>query len=272
MTLQTGAGVLRRNNVHESGRADRRPILFAHGFGCNQRVWHDVASGFEADHRVILFDHVGAGDSDLTAYDRGKYDSLRGYANDVREIVEELDLRDVVFVGHSVSALIGVLAANLDPSRFGALVLLSPSPRYVNDDPYLGGFEQSDIDELLAALDANYLDWSAVMAPVIMGNADRPGLGEELTGNFCSTDPDIAAHFARVTFLSDHRRDLADVGVPSLVLQSRDDAIAPIAVGEYVRDQIPDSRYVLLNATGHCANLSSPAEVTREIRSFLGAG
>lgn len=261
--------VLRRNNVQVTGNPEGRPIVFAHGFGCSQEMWRSVLPRFEADYRVIAFDHVGAGSSDSSAYDRAKYDSLHGYADDILEILEKLDLRDVVYVGHSVSGMMGVLASNRDPSRFGAMVLVGPSPRYVNDVDYFGGFEQADIDGLLDALDSNYLGWSSSMAPVIMGNADRPELGEELTESFCRVDPQIARQFARVTFLSDNRRDLAQVAIPTLVLQCTDDPIAPLPVGEYVHQQIPGSTMVVIAATGHVPNLSEPDEVAREIRSFL---
>jgi sigma-B regulation protein RsbQ len=263
--------VLRRNNVTLSGDATARPIVFAHGFGCSQEMWNAVAPQFEADHRVVLFDAVGAGASDLSAYDPAKYDSLHGYADDLLEILETLDLKDVVFVGHSVAAMVGVLAAVHDPSRFGALVLVGPSPRYVTDaDGYPGPFEQADIDGLLDALDANYLGWSETMAPVIMGNLDRPELGERLTESFCSVDPEIARHFARVTFLSDNRRDLGDLAVPSVVLQCSEDPIAPTPVGRYVHEHLPGSSFVQLAATGHCPNLSAPDELVEQIRTFLG--
>ncbi len=261
--------VLRRNNVRVTGNPAGRPLMFAHGFGCSQEMWRYVTPAFEADHRIVLFDAVGAGGRDVSAYDRGKYDSLHGYADDVLEILDELGLEDVVFIGHSVSAMVGVLAANRQPSRFRALVLVGPSPRYLNDDGYAGGFDRADIDGLLDALDANYLDWSAQLAPVIMGNSDRPELGEELTESFCSTDPAVARHFARVTFLSDNRADLAAVGVPTLVLQCSDDAIAPQPVGEDVHRQIRDSRFVQLDATGHCPNLSHPDELIPAIRAYL---
>ncbi len=261
--------VIRRNNVVVSGVPGGRPIVFAHGFGCSQEMWRHVAPSFEADHRVVLFDSVGAGGSDLAAYDVGKYDSLHGYASDVREILEALDLHDVVFVGHSVSAMVGVLAANSPASRIGALVLVGPSPRYIDTDGYVGGFGQADIDGLLDNLDANYLGWSQAMAPVIVGNADRPELGEELTSSFCSTDPTIARHFARVTFLSDNRGDLAEVTVPTLIVQTAEDVIAPLAVGEYVHASIPGSRLDVLPVTGHCPHLSAPLEVTSSIRAFL---
>jgi sigma-B regulation protein RsbQ len=261
--------VLRRNNVTLRGRPSGRPMLFAHGFGCDQNMWRFVAPAFEDEYRVVLFDHVGAGGSDLAAYDEQKYAALDGYAADVLELCAELDLRDVVFVGHSVSAMIGVLAAKAEPERFAKLVLIGPSPRYLDDEGYVGGFAPSDIDELLESLESNYLGWSTTMAPVIMGNPERPELGAELTESFCRTDPEIARRFARVTFLSDNRADLADVPVPCLVLQCSADAIAPMPVGEFVDRTLPDSSLVVLRATGHCPNLSAPDETVAAMRAFL---
>ena len=263
--------VAQRHNVAEHGPPDARPMLFAHGFGCDQNMWRYVWPAFAHDHRVVLFDHVGAGGSDAAAYDRERHGSLQGYADDVLELCDELDLADVVFVGHSVSAMIGVLAAAAEPSRFGRLVLVAPSPRYVDDGDYTGGFSAGDIDELLESLDANYLGWSSAIAPVIMGTPDRPELEEELTNTFCRADPEIAARFARVTFLSDNRGDLARVRTPSLVLQSAQDAIAPPAVGEYVHRHLPGSRYAVLDSTGHCPNLSAPDETVAAIRAYLSA-
>ena len=260
---------LTRNNVRVAGPPDARPMLFAHGFGCDQHMWRYVTPAFEHDHRVVLFDHVGAGGSDLSAYSPERYGTLHGYAEDVLEICRELDLTDVVFVGHSVSAMIGVLAAVRDPGRFSRLVLVGPSPRYVDDGDYVGGFSRADIDELLESLDSNYLGWSRAMAPVIMGTPDRPELGEELTDSFCRTDPEIARQFARVTFLSDNRDDLAAVTVPTLVLQCSRDVIAPATVGDFVHAAIPDSRLVVMSATGHCPNLSAPEETISAIRAFL---
>ncbi len=254
--------------MHTQGEAGP-PMLFAHGFGCDQNMWRFVAPAFVDSHRVVLFDHVGAGGSDLSAYDKRKYARLDGYAADVLEICAELRLSDVIFVGHSVSAMIGVLAAQLQPERFKALVLVGPSPRYINDAGYVGGFSREDIDGLLSSLDSNYLGWSSTMAPVIMGNPEHPELGAELTNSFCRTDPDIAADFARVTFFSDNRKDLPGVTTPTLVLQCAEDVIAPDAVGEYVHRQIPASQLVRMRATGHCPNLSAPAETTDAIKAFL---
>ena len=261
---------LRRNNVRDTGQGTP-PILFAHGFGCDQNMWRYVAPAFEDSHRVVVFDHVGAGQSDLSAYRRDKYATLDGYATDVLEICQQLKLQDVIFVGHSVSAMIGVLAARRDPDQFSALVLIGPSPRYINDDDYVGGFARADIDGLLDSMESNYLGWSSAMAPVIMGNGDRPELGAELTNSFCRADPEIAADFARVTFLSDNRKDLASVRTPTLVLQCSDDVIAPLPVGEYVHRQMPNSHLVVMKATGHCPNLSAPDETTRAIKDFIEA-
>jgi sigma-B regulation protein RsbQ len=245
-------------------------MLFAHGFGCDQNMWRYVWPAFAGEYRIVLFDHVGAGGSDVGAYDRERYSSLQGYADDVLGICRELALSDVVFVGHSVSAMIGVLAAIREPQRFARLVLIAPSPRYIDDIGYRGGFTREDIEGLLESLETNYLGWSSTMAPVIMGNADRPELGEELTNSFCRADPEIAAQFARVTFLSDNRTDLARVSTPSLVLQCSEDAIAPREVGDYVQRHLPGSRLVELQATGHCPNLSAPEQTIAAMREFLG--
>jgi sigma-B regulation protein RsbQ len=261
--------VLTRNHVQVSGRPDGRPIVFAHGFGCDQNMWRFVAPEFEPDHRVVVFDYVGAGGSDLTAYDPDRYATLDGYATDVVEIAAALDLAGAIFVGHSVSSMIGVLAAGRAPGRFGKLVLVGPSPRYIDDDGYTGGFSRADIEELLESMEANFLGWSSAMAPAIMGNADRPELGEELTASFCRADPEIAARFARATFLADNRADLAGVRLPTLVLQCSADVIAPESVGEYVHRRIPGSTFVKLAATGHCPNLSAPRETTDAIRAFI---
>jgi sigma-B regulation protein RsbQ len=260
--------VLERNNVSVAGRMDGRPMIFAHGFGCDQQMWRYVAPEFEADHKVVLFDHVGAGGSDLSAYEPDRYGTLDGYAQDVIEICRALELTDAIFVGHSVSAMIGVIAAKRAPEHIGKLVLVGPSPRYIDEEGYRGGFSAADIEELLESLDSNFLGWSSAMAPVIMANPDRPQLGAELTESFCRTDPEIAARFARVTFTSDNRADLEGVHVPTLVLQCSDDVIAPDEVGEYVHRAIPGSRFVQLAATGHCPNLSAPEETAEAIRAF----
>jgi sigma-B regulation protein RsbQ len=257
-----------RNNVHVTG-AGSRAIVFAHGFGCDQNMWRFMVPAFERDFRVVVFDHVGAGGSDLSAYDPAKYSTLEGYAADVIEILTALDVGPAIFVGHSVSAMIGVLASIRAPALFERLVLVGPSPRYIDDGAYAGGFTAKQIDELLEFLDDNYLGWSQAMAPTIMGTPERPELGEELANSFCRTDPDIAKAFARVTFTSDNREDLGRVTVPTLILQCSEDAIAPAEVGHYVSRNIPGSRLVMLQATGHCPNLSAPAETIAAIRSFV---
>jgi sigma-B regulation protein RsbQ len=257
--------------VQVTGAADGPPLVLAHGFGCDQGMWRHVTPAFEGTHRVVLFDHVGAGQSDLSAYDPQRYSRLQAYAEDVVELIESLALPPVVFVGHSVSAMIGVLAAADRPELFVRLVLVGPSPRYLDDEDYRGGFSQSEIDELLETMDDNYLGWAQHIAPVIMGTPEQPALGAELTRSFCRTDPAIARQFARTTFLSDNRSDLARVGTPSLVVQCRQDVIAPEEVGTYVHEHLAGSRLVVLRATGHCPNLSAPDELVAAMRSYLAA-
>jgi sigma-B regulation protein RsbQ len=257
-----------RNHVTVTGRAGGPVVMLAHGFGCDQNMWRLVAPALAEEFTVVLFDHVGAGRSDLSAWSGERYSTLDGYADDVLEICLDLGLGPVVFVGHSVSAMVGVLAAVREPERFAKLVLLTPSPCYIDDGDYLGGFSAADIDELLESLESNYLGWSAAMAPVIMGNPDRPELGAELTNSFCRTDPEIARVFARTTFLSDNRADLPQVTVPTLVAQCADDAIAPPGVGAFVHARIPGSELVTPQATGHCPQLSAPEATVAAIASF----
>jgi sigma-B regulation protein RsbQ len=260
--------VTRRNNVVIKGKG-KQVIMFAHGFGCDQNMWRYVTPAFEDTHQIVLFDHVGAGASDLKAYSRSKYDTLEGYADDIVEIARELNLNDIIFVGHSVSAVMGILAAQKAPELFKSLVLVGPSPSYINDGDYVGGFSKEQIEELLESLDQNHLGWSMAMAPVIMGNAERKELGEELANSFCRTDPDIAKHFARTTFLTDKRNILAGATIPALILQCSSDVIAPVEVGEYMHRNMPNSKLVVMKATGHCPNLSAPEETIAAIRNFL---
>ncbi|GAA3896926.1 alpha/beta hydrolase [Streptomyces gulbargensis] len=263
--------IARRNNVTVTGNPRGRTVVLAHGFGCDQNMWRLTVPALARDHRVVLFDYVGSGRSELSAFSEDRYASLDGYARDVVEVCAELDLRDAVLVGHSVSAMVGVLAADAAPERIGALVMVAPSPRYMDDEGYRGGFSAEDIDELLASLEANYLGWSATMAPVIMGNPERPELGAELTNSFCATDPDIARVFARTTFLSDSRDDLRTVRVPTLVLECAEDVIAPREVGAFVHQAIPGSRLITLNATGHCPQLSAPEATNEAVLDFLAS-
>ena len=261
---------LKRHNVKVTGHGSS-PMLFAHGFGCDQNMWRFIVPAFEAQYRTILFDYVGHGQSDLAAYDRQKYSSLDGFADDVLEICRELELTDVIFVGHSVSAVIGIMAAIREPRRFKCLILVGPSPCYINEGDYVGGFTHQSIDELLEFLDTNHLGWSSAMAPVIMANPDRPELATELANSFCRTDPEVAKQFARVTFLSDSRADLPRLATPSLILQCSQDVIAPQCVGQYVHRNLPASRFKLLNATGHCPHLSEPDQTIAAMKEFLAA-
>lgn len=259
---------LQKNNVKITGKG-QQPMLLAHGYGCDQNMWRHITPAFEEDYKIVLFDHIGFGGSDTADYTKERYGSLQAYAADVLEICQELDLRQVVFVGHSVSAMIGVLAAVAEPERFSKLVLVSPSPCFVNDGDYVGGFSKEDIEDLLASLDSDYLGWSNTIAPVIMGNPEKPELGQELAGSFCRSNIPVAKDFAHVTFLSDNRRDLPLVKTQTLILQCTKDAIAPLSVGEYTHRNIAGSRLVVMKATGHCPNLSSPEETIAAMKGFL---
>jgi sigma-B regulation protein RsbQ len=262
--------VLTRNNVRVFG-AGTQPMLFAHGFGCDQNMWRFVTPAFEDDYRIVLFDYVGSGRSDVKAYDPDRYSRLDGYADDVLEICHTLDLHDVILVGHSVSSMVAVLAANREPDRFERLILIGPSPRYINDPPYTGGFERAYIKGLLDMMDRNYVGWANFLAPTIMRNENRPELAGELTDSFCSTDPVIARRFAEATFFADNRSDLAGVSVPALILQCSDDAIAPVEVGEYIHRSMAGSTLTLIEATGHCPHMSHPDDTIRAMKEYLHA-
>jgi sigma-B regulation protein RsbQ len=262
--------VLKRHHVSVSGTGSQA-LVFVHGFGCDQHMWQLVAPAFEAEYRVVLLDLVGAGSSDLAAYDPDRYSTLGAHAEDVREVLQALNLSDVIFVGHSVSAIIGVLAAIQEPTRFAHLVLVAPSPRYLNEGDYVGGFEPGDIEELLDAMDTNYLGWSAAFAPVVMANPDQPQLAAGLANSFCRTDPAIARHFARVTFLGDNRADLCLVRTPTLILQSAYDLLAPRAVGTYLHKHLVGSQLVVLNTSGHCPHVSAPQATIAAIRTYLAS-
>jgi sigma-B regulation protein RsbQ len=262
--------VYAKNNVKIVGKQDGPTVMLAHGFGCDQNLWRLVTERLTPRFRIVLFDHVGSGSSDPSAWDAARYASLAGYADDVLDIIRELDLRDVVFVGHSVAAMIGVLATVAEPEHFAGLVLLTPSPRYIDCDGYHGGFSRADIDELLDSVESNYLGWSRAMAPVIMGTPERPELNDELTESFCRTDPAKALVFARTTFFSDNRADLPHVTVPSLVVECARDTLAPRAVGAFVHEHIGGSELVTLDATGHCPQLSAPDDTADAIAAFVG--
>lgn len=261
--------VIQRNNVRIIGRGTQ-PMMFAHGFGCDQNMWRFVTPAFEDDYKLVLFDYVGAGKSDKAAYNPERYADLNGYADDILEICEELDLKDVILVGHSVSSMIGMLAALKRPQLFQTIVFVGPSPRYINEAPdYVGGFERADIQELLDTMDRNYIGWANFLAPAIMKNPERPELSRELEESFCSTDPKIARQFAEVTFFSDNRHDLPKLKVPSLILQCSDDLIAPEEVGRFMHAQMPGSTFVQMKATGHCPHMSHPDETVEHIRAYL---
>lgn len=260
--------VQQRNNVHVHSDG---PItmLFAHGFGCDQSMWRFVAPLFQDRFRVVTFDSVGSGGSDLSAYDRGKYGSLQGYADDVLEIIDEFSAGPVLFVGHSVSAIIGLLASNRAPERFAAQVMVGPSPCYINDGDYVGGFTREDIDDILVTMEGNYLGWSSNMAPAIMGVPDQPQLGAELTNSFCRNDPEIARHFAQVTFLSDHRADVVSSRTPTLILQCTEDLIAPRQVGEFMHRNMRGSALVMIDNVGHCPHMSAASASYQAIDQFI---
>lgn len=260
--------IRKRNNVRFIGRGSK-VMVFAHGFGCDQTMWRMVTPAFENDFRIVLFDYVGCGKSDWSAWDAERYSSLKGYARDVLEILEAFDLRDVVFVGHSVSAMIGMLASIEAPERFSRLIQIGPSPCYVNDGSYVGGFERKDIEGLLDLMEKNYVGWAAFLAPVVMKNSDRAELTEELQSSFCATDPRVTRQFARVTFLSDNRADVGKVKVPSLILQCSEDSIAPECVGEYLGRALPNSTLRKMSATGHCPHMSHPDETIALMKDYL---
>jgi sigma-B regulation protein RsbQ len=259
--------VLRRNNVHVQGKGP--PMVFVHGFGCDQHMWRLLAPHFAESHTCILMDLVGSGQSDLSAYDRQKYDSLDGYAADLCEVLAEVSSAPAVCVGHSVSAMIGLLANLRSPDQFLAQVMVGPSPCYINDGDYVGGFERGDIESLLETLESNYLGWSSTMAPAIMGAPGQPELAVELTNSFCRTDPEIAKQFARVTFLSDHRAELPKLQAPTLILQCSDDLIAPRSVGEYMQAHIPHCTLRIIDNVGHCPHLSAPGASTEAMERFI---
>ncbi|PQP83563.1 sigma factor SigB regulation protein RsbQ [Paenibacillus sp. PCH8] len=264
-------GVLFRNNVKVTGFGPKA-LIFAHGFGCDQNMWRLIVPAFEGKYKVVLFDFVGSGESDIQAYDPCGYHDLNGYAQDVLDICSALELKNAILVGHSVGATIGMLASIQRPEYFDRLVLIGPSARYLNDLPdYIGGFEREDLIGLLDMMDQNFQGWASYLAPVIMGNADRPELSDELELSFCATDPKVARRFAEATFLSDYRKELSKVVVPSLILQCSEDLIAPLEAGAYVHEQMKGSEFRLMDATGHCPHLSHPEETIRLISEYLAS-
>jgi sigma-B regulation protein RsbQ len=264
----TAQDILTRNNVRVFGKGSQ-PMVFAHGFGCDQNMWRYITPAFEEQYKIVLFDYVGAGKSDKTAYNPERYASLQGYATDVLEICEALLLKEIIFVGHSVSSMVGLLAAIERPDDFSRMIMVGPSPGYINDGEYKGGFERKDIEGLLETMEKNYIGWANFLAPNIMGNNDRPHLGEELVESFCTTDPVIARQFAEATFFSDNRKDLHKSKVPSLILQCSEDIIAPAEVGAYLAKNLPGSTLRVMKATGHCPHMSEPEETVSLIKDYL---
>lgn len=247
-------------------------MLFAHGFGCDQNMWRFLVPAFENDHKIVLFDYVGSGKSDLKAYDPVRYSNLSGYAEDVLDVCDALELENVIFVGHSVSSMVGMLASIERPGLFSHLLMVGPSPCYINDPPnYVGGFDRDDIVGLLDLMEKNYIGWANYLAPAVMKNSEQPELTAELEASFCSTDPVIARRFAEATFFADNRRDLAHVKVPSLIMQCSEDAIAPVEVGQYLHQALPDSTLTVLSATGHCPHMSHPEETIRTMKEYLAS-
>jgi len=263
--------IIVRNNVKIFGKGSQ-PMMFAHGFGCDQNMWRFVTPAFEDDYKIILFDYVGSGKSNIQSYNSEKYANLNGYAQDILDIIDALDLNNIIFVGHSVSSMIGLLAAVKQRERFSKMIFIGPSAKYINEGTqYKGGFEKQDIEQLLETMDKNYIGWASFLGPVIMQNKERPELAEELTESFCSTDPVVAKQFAEVTFFSDNRKDLANLKVPSLLLQCSEDLIAPLEVGKYLAEQLPDSTLRIMKATGHCPHLSAPDETINLMKEYLAS-
>lgn len=260
--------IVERNNVKQFGNG-RQPILFAHGYGCDQNMWRFITPEFEDEYRIVLFDHVGSGNSDESAYDFEKYDSLQGYARDIIEICDELKLSNVIFIGHSVSCMIGILAAIKRPNLFEKLVLIGPSPCYMNDETYFGGFSKVDIEEMIDTLESNYLGWSSHITPVIAGHPEKPEHSEELYNSFCRMNPEISKHFARVTFMGDNRNDLRKVTVPAQVIQSSPDMISQVKVGMYVHENLQNSTFTQIEVPGHIPHITNPIATIEAIRQFL---
>jgi sigma-B regulation protein RsbQ len=260
--------ISKRNNVRCSGQGEK-VLVFAHGFGCDQYVWDDIAPAFETKYRVVLFDYVGSGRSDKSAYSRERYSTLHGYKQDLLELCEALDLENVVFIGHSVSSMIGALAAIDRPELIKNLIMIGPSARYLNEPGYRGGFERADIEGMLEMMETDYKGWAKYLAPVVLQNGNRPELAEEFERILCSNDPDIMRQFAEVTFLSDVRDELQKVSVPTLILQMQNDAIAPIEAGEFVHSQIPESEFVLMEGSGHNPHVSHAEETIGKILAYL---
>lgn len=261
--------VLKRHAAKIMGASDASVVIFGHGYGTDQTTWSQIADRFVDTHRVVLFDYVGSGASDISAYDPQKYDSLHGHAADLIELIDAVGASQVVFVGHSVSGMIGSLAAIARPELFQKIVMLGPSPRYVNDDDYLGGFTFEDVLGLLDAIEVNQPAWAATLAPAVTARPDRPEIIEIVRQHFEHTPKSVAKHFARVVFLSDMRHRLPEIAVPCVVLQSQGDIICPPHIGKYLTDRIPGSQLVELTTSGHFVHLTEPDLVEQHVRAAL---
>ncbi|ARD48227.1 alpha/beta hydrolase [Sporosarcina sp. P37] len=263
--------IIKRNAVRITGTG-QETIVFAHGFGCDQTVWNRLIPAFEKQYRVITFDYVGSGQSDKSAYTAERYETLSGYAQDVIEICDALNLKDILYVGHSVSGMIGVLASIERPDLMSKLIMIGPSPHYLNEPDYYGGFEREDIDELLDMMEMNYKEFTKYLAPIAMKNEDRPHLSAEFESMLYTNNPGIARRFAEATFMSDVREELSKVTVRTLILQPTEDSIVPLEVGEYIQQRIPNSELVVMQAKGHNPHISHPEETIRDIKRFIEDG
>ncbi|WP_334063868.1 alpha/beta fold hydrolase [Alteromonas genovensis] len=268
MYLETD--IIKRNNVRFFGNGEVT-LLLAHGFGCDQRMWDHLIPYLENDYKIVLFDYVGCGQSDLSAFDKKRYSQLSGYAKDVEEICDALSLSNVIFIGHSVSSTIGMHAAIERPDLISKLIMICPSPCFLNLPPdYMGGFEKDDLEELINLMDKNYLGWASYFAPLVVGEGHDESVKQEMEDSFCSTDPSYAKPFAKATFFADDRYLMPKLGTPTLILQSQDDSLASVEVGRYMNKAIEHSKLIVLEAKGHCLHMTTPEQVACAIGEFLG--
>ncbi|MYL23199.1 alpha/beta fold hydrolase [Halomonas alkaliantarctica] len=267
--VDESAYIRRRNNVTVRGQGERT-LMLAHGFGCDQKMWRFLIPRLERHYTLVLFDYVGSGNSDTSAFDVERYARLEGYAQDILDICEALSLKDVTLIGHSVSSIIGLIACETAPERFSRLVMIAPSPSFQNHPPdYYGGFEQEDLQDLLDLMDMNYIDWANYLAPLVMDKQNGDTLVNELSDSFCSIDPVAAKTFAQATFTADYRHILPDTPCPTLIVQSKHDALAPQHIGHYMHDVMPHSTLLMIDTVGHCPHMSHPRQVLDAVLDFL---
>lgn len=261
--------ILKRNNVNIIGKGEKT-IVFGHGLACDQKIWDTILPYFEEDYQIVLYDYVGSGDSDFSAFDTERYSTMHGYAKDLLEILEAIDVGEVIFVGHSVSAMIGILASIEKPEYFENLILIGSSPRYLNEHPnYHGGYDESDIEELITMMEMNFSGWATLAAANFMNNPDRPLLTEQLIEVYNEEDPAMMKSFAEVVFLSDHRQDLPEVTIPSLIMQCSEDSIVPLESAEYLHKHLKNSKLIVMEATGHYPQISYPEETVNTILEYI---